>query len=187
MEEDIKRAKEVLEKGGVILYPTDTVWGLGCDATNYKAAEKIYRLKGESDQKSLIVLMKSFKDIEKYVYKIPDTASDLLKSINEPLTIIYTKASNLASNVISPEKTLAVRIPNDEFCLRLLREFGKPITSASARVKGTPLPVSFSKIPKEIVENVDYVVKHNRNRVLRSKPSIMVCVSEDGEIQILRN
>ena len=187
MLEDIQKASEVLRKGGVILYPTDTVWGLGCDATNMAAAEKIYSLKGETEQKSLIILVESFEDLKKYVSMIPDTVIDLTEMIKEPITVVYRGAMNLASNVMSPERTIAVRIPEDDFCKRLLREFGKPITSATARAKGTPLPISFSKIPKEIVENVGYVVKHNISKVLRSKASIMVCISENGEIQILRN
>ena len=187
MQENIRKAVEILQMGGVILYPTDTVWGLGCDATNKDAAEKIYRLKGETEQKSLIVLVESFDELKKYVAEIPETVMDLTLRVKEPLTIVYRRAMNLASNVMSPEKTIAVRVPDDEYCRQLLKAFGKPITSATARVRGTPLPVSYSRVPKEIIENVDYVVQHNLNKVLRSKPSILVCIAENGEIQILRS
>ncbi|MEE4176598.1 MAG: L-threonylcarbamoyladenylate synthase [Bacteroides sp.] len=187
MEEEIKKIVEVLNLGGTILYPTDTIWGIGCDATNAKAAEKVYKLKGRGKERSLIVLVESVEMLREYVGDLPELAIDLIASITEPLTIIYSNARNLAKNVMAADHTIAVRIPRDAFCQDLLHAFGKPITSTSANRSGDPNPLSFSKIEKEILEGVDYVVKTNQNRVNRPKPSTMVRINKDGEIQILRN
>lgn len=187
MEEEIKKIVEVLNLGGTILYPTDTIWGIGCDATNSRAAEKVYKLKGRGKEKSLIVLVESVEMLSDYVGDLPELAVDLIGSFTDPLTIIYSNARNLARNVVAADKTIAIRIPQDEFCQKLLRAFGKPITSTSANRSGDPSPLSFGKIEKDILEGVDYVVQTNQNRVNRPKPSTIVRINEDGEIQILRN
>lgn len=187
MEEEIKKVVEVLQLGGTILYPTDTIWGIGCDATNQRANEKIYKLKGRMSRKSLIILVDSVESLCKYVGEVPDMAIDLLESVSDPITIIYSGARNLPKNVMADDQTIAIRIPRDEFCQALLKAFGKPITSTSANVSGQPSPLSFSKIPEEIINGVDYVVGINQHRINRSKPSTIVRINELGEIQILRN
>ncbi|HSV75821.1 MAG TPA: L-threonylcarbamoyladenylate synthase [Bacteroidales bacterium] len=187
MLEDIHKAVDVLHKGGIILYPTDTVWGIGCDATNYEAVKKLNRIKGDVRQRSFIVLVESVDKLKKYVSKIPDTVHDLIENVKEPITIVYPGATNLAKNVMASDLSVAVRIPRSEFCQRLLADFGKPITSSTARLDGDPLPVSFSKISSAILSGVDYVVKYEQQVLFRSKPSIIVCINELGEIQILRN
>jgi L-threonylcarbamoyladenylate synthase len=187
MEEEIKKVVEVLNLGGTILYPTDTIWGIGCDATNYRAAEKVYKLKGRMPQKSLIVLIESVEKLRDYVDEVPEMAIDLIESLTDPLTIIYPAARGLAKNVMANDQTIAVRIPRDEFCQKLLKAFGKPITSTSANLSGEPSPLSFSKISQEIIQGVDYVVSHNQKKVNRSKVSTIVRINKGGDIQILRN
>jgi len=187
MEEEIKKVVEVLKLGGTILYPTDTIWGIGCDATNYKATEKVYKLKGRVPQKSLIILVDSLEKLREYIGELPEMAIDLIESMTDPLTIIYPGARNLAKNVMAGDQSIAVRIPRDEFCQQLLKAFGKPITSTSANRSGDPSPLSFSKISNEIINGVDYVVGINQHQVNRPKASTIVRINEDGEIQILRN
>jgi len=187
MEEEIKKVVEVLKLGGTILYPTDTIWGLGCDATNTKAAEKIYNLKGRLPLKSLIILVDSIEMLKEYVEEVPELAFDLMESVTDPLTIIYPGARKLAKNVMAEDQTIAIRIPRDEFCQAMLKAFGKPITSTSANLSGDPSPLSFSKISMEIINGVDYVVGINQHRINRPKPSTIVRITDDGEIQILRN
>lgn len=177
----------MLHKGGLILYPTDTVWGIGCDATNYEAVKKLSRIKGDVRQRSFIILVESLEHLKNYVSKIPETVYDLIENVKEPITIVYPGALNLAKNVLGHDQSVAVRIPVNEFCQRLLAKFGKPITSSTARFDGDPLPVSFSKISSALVNEVNYIVKYGQNSLFRSKPSIIVCINEFGEIQILRN
>jgi L-threonylcarbamoyladenylate synthase len=187
MEEEIKKVVEVLNLGGTILYPTDTIWGIGCDATNARAAEKVYKLKGRVPQKSLIILVESVEKLKEYIVEIPEMAVDLIESVTDPLTIIYPGARNLAKNVVAEDNTIAVRIPRDEFCQELLKAFGKPITSTSANISGHPSPLSFSKISSDIISGVDYVVNLNKDRINRPKASTIIRISDSGEVQILRN
>jgi L-threonylcarbamoyladenylate synthase len=187
MEEEIKKAVEVLKLGGTILYPTDTIWGIGCDATNYKAVDKINKIKMRSEPRSLIVLVPSIEALRHYVQDVPEVCIDLISSISDPLTIIYQTGRNLAKNVLAPDKSVAVRIPKDDFCIRLLEEFGKPVTASSANISGDNAPLSFSKINLEIKNRVDYVVDYHKEMINRPKASTIVMLTPDGEIQILRN
>lgn len=187
MQDDIKTALEVLQKGGTILYPTDTIWGIGCDATNAKAVEKVYKIKYRSPQNSLILLANSPEMISKYVVEIPDLALEIIQSIKDPITIIYGKVRNLAKNLIPSDGTIAIRIPRDEFCLELINAFGKPITSTSANLSGDPNPLSFGKVNQKIKDEVDYVCTSNHSRINAPKPSIIVKINEDGQMQIIRN
>ena len=187
MEDDLKKALEVLQNGGTILYPTDTIWGIGCDATNSKAIDKIYKIKFRTAEKSLIILADSINMIEKYVQEVPDLTKELVESYKDPLTIIYSKARNLPKNLIPDDRTIAIRIPKDEFCIKLIGMLGKPITSTSANLSGNPTPVSFSKVNTKIKEAVDYISTTNQFRVNTIKPSTILRVTDDGQIQILRN
>ncbi len=187
MEDEIKKVVEVLNLGGTILYPTDTIWGIGCDATNAKAVNKVFDLKGRGQRKSPIILVGSVETLLQYVNDFPEVALDFIESIKDPITIIYQGARNLAKHVAAEDNTIAIRIPQDEFCQKLLKAFGKALISTSANLEGDPVPISFSKISNEIINGVDYVVVANRNRINRPKPSTIVCITQNGEIKVLRN
>jgi L-threonylcarbamoyladenylate synthase len=187
MQDDLNKAVEVLRSGGTILYPTDTLWGIGCDATNTRAVDKIYKIKFRTPQRSLVILADSYEMIARYVGKVPDVAIDLMESLNEPLTIIYDSARNLARNIIAEDGTIAIRVPKDEFCQQLIATFGKPITSTSANISGDPSPLSFGKINPKIKAEVDYICKSNQTSIHSLKPSTIVRINKDGHIEIVRN
>jgi L-threonylcarbamoyladenylate synthase len=186
-ENDITNALRVLEQGGVILNPTDTVWGLGCDATNTRAVEKVYRIKNRTEAKSLIILLDDFSKISSYVGKVPDITADLLESINNPVTIIYSNARQLAPNVVAPDGTIGIRIVKDDFCAELIRRFGKPIVSTSANISGHEAPGAFSHITDDIKKAVDYIVAYKQDYFNRSKPSTIIRLQENGNYTIIRN
>ena len=176
----------VLESGGTILYPTDTIWGIGCDATNPAAVEKIYRLKNRMEHKSLIILLDADEKIRDYVAVIPEIAWDLIKNTNTPLTIIYPDAKNLASNVIADDNSIAIRIVRNEFCRKLIKSFGKPIVSTSANIAGRNPPVDFKNITREIIDGVDYVVDESMAHFQKLKPSQIIKLEINGEFRIIR-
>ena len=186
MEQEIRQCVAVLKRGGTILYPTDTIWGIGCDATNYKAVEKIYKLKKRLETKSLIILIDDPKNIEHYVKEIPEITWDLMKNVEKPLTIIYPNARNLPKNVIAEDNSIAIRIVRNEFCIRLIREFGKPIVSSSANVSGEPAPLVFRCVSENIKRSVDYVVNLYQDVLQEVKPSRIIKLKEDGEFNIIR-
>ena len=183
---DLQHALKALRSGGSILYPTDTIWGLGCDATNEKAVENIYRIKQRVESKSLIILVNSFDQIANYIEKVPDVAYDLLKCIENPVTVIYSNARNLAPNVVADDGTIGIRIVKEEFCIELIRQLGRPIVSTSANISNEPAPVTFSHISQEILNNVDYVVKYKQDTFSQSKPSTIIRLLESGEYVIIR-
>lgn len=187
MQEDLDKAVEVLQSGGTILYPTDTIWGLGCDATNAKAVSKLYKIKFRKESKTLIILAENVEMIKKYVQKVPEIAIEMIQTYKGSLTIIYKNARNLPKNLIPDDGTIAIRIPSNNFCLELLHKFGKPITSTSANFSGEPSPIAFSKISKEIKEAVDYICTTNQGVFNSSKPSAIIKVQDDGQIHILRS
>jgi L-threonylcarbamoyladenylate synthase len=186
MESDINNAVKVLKAGGTILYPTDTIWGIGCDATNTRAVNKIYNIKSRSKTASFIVLLGKESLLPNYVQNVPDILSDLLSNIHTPTTIIYPKAKNLAKNVIAADGSIGIRIPNDEFCGKLLSAFGKPIVSTSANLSGDPSPIVFKDISKEVQAKVDYVVESKRDALVKSKASTIIRLHLNGEFEILR-
>ncbi|MGV8813235.1 MAG: L-threonylcarbamoyladenylate synthase [Gelidibacter sp.] len=185
MHKEISNAVQVLKAGGLILYPTDTVWGIGCDATNAEAVEKVFQLKERADNKALICLAADDRMLSKYVKEIPKVAYDIFDVAEEPITIIYDDAQNLAENLIAEDKSIAIRIPNDDFCFQLLRRFGKPIVSTSANVSGKPTPKSFKEIAPHILKGVDYVVNLHREKVC-AKPSSIIKLSANGKVKIIR-
>jgi L-threonylcarbamoyladenylate synthase len=186
MEEEIQKCTAVLKRGGTILYPTDTIWGIGCDATNEKAVEKIFRIKKRPEIKSLIILLDEPERLKDYVKTVPDIAWDLLESVEKPLTIIYPNAKNLPKKVIGGDHSIAIRIVKDDFCKLLIKTFGKPIVSTSANNSGDPAPLVFRCVPKKIVENVDYVVGLYQDVLKEVKPSRIIKLSENGEFKIIR-
>ncbi len=186
MKEDIEKAMSVLRKGGIILYPTDTVWGLGCDATNAAAVAKIYNIKKREETKSMILLADSLRMIEQYVECVPEIVSQLIEVNDKPMTLIYPDAIFLPENLIAEDKTIAFRIPNDLFCLSLLKKMRKPLVSTSANISGEKTPGIFSEISKEIITSVDYVVKWRQDDKLHKEPSQIIKIGKKGEIQIIR-
>lgn len=185
-ESDIVQCLKVLSAGGLILYPTDTVWGIGCDATNAEAVKKVYQLKQRDDSKALIVLIDSADHLDHYVVDVPAIARELIDVAVKPLTIIYEGAYNLASNVLGEEDSVGIRIPNDEFCHRLCERYGKPIVSTSANVSGQPTAKRFTDIDEEIIKGVDYAVEYRRNDSVPHQPSNIILLSRDGTFKIIR-
>ena len=185
-EADIVQCLKTLSAGGLILYPTDTVWGIGCDATNAEAVKKVYQLKQRDDSKALIVLIDSADHLDHYVVDVPMIARELIDVAVKPLTIIYEGAYNVASNLLGDEDSLGIRIPNDEFCHRLCERFGKPIVSTSANVSGKPTAKSFAEISPEIVKGVDHVVTWRRDDKTPHQPSNIILLGRDGTFKIIR-
>lgn len=183
MLKDLQNSIENLKKGNTILYPTDTVWGIGCDATNEESVKKIYRIKNREESKSLIILVSSIDMLKEYIVKIPIIAFEILKEATKPTTIIYNTPKNLACNTIAKDNTIAIRIPKDEFCENLIAEFGKPIVSTSANISGEPTPKSFSEISEAILNSVDYVVDlHKEKRSEKSSRILKINLKNDIEI-----
>jgi len=186
MENDLRNAAETLKKGGIILYPTDTIWGIGCDGTNEKAVEKIMALKKRQDEKSLIILLDDTRKLDDYVAEIPEIALTLIEIADKPLTIIYPGAQNLARNVIANDGSVGIRIVQDEFCRKLIQQTRIPLVSTSANFSGLPWPVSFHKIDPEIVRSVDYVVKYRQDDRSHGKPSGIIKLGVRGDVQVIR-
>ncbi len=186
MQEDIDIALKTLKTGGIILYPTDTIWGIGCDATNEDAVKRIYDIKKRSDTKSMLLLLDKASELIWYVDEIPELANDLIKLTNKPLTIIYPRAKSLAKNLIANDGTIGIRIVKDEFCEKLISKFGKPIVSTSANISGEASPSNFSEINENIINAVDYIVKWKQNDNSRKVPSGIIKLGINGEVVVIR-
>jgi len=186
MNEDIVKAIEILQKGGIILYPTDTIWGIGCDATNAHAVKRIYDLKKREDSKSMLVLLDNESKLNSYLTEVPEIAWDLIDFATKPLTIIYPNAKNLATNLIAEDKSIGIRITREEFSKTLCMRFKKPIVSTSANISGEPSPTSFDKISQEVKEGVDYIVKYRQEETSNPAPSSIMKLGLGGEIKIIR-
>lgn len=183
---EISKAFNVLKAGGIILYPTDTIWGIGCDATNPEAVSKIYKIKQREDSKSMLILIDKPGRIPSYVSEMPDLAWDLIELTDKPLTIIYQKAKNLAPNLISSDGSIGIRVVNHEFCSKLIGRLGKPIVSTSANISGKPSPKSFYEIDKVIKEKVDFIVSEEFDHPVSDKPSGIILLGTNGEIKVIR-
>ena len=186
IEDDIKKCLQTLNEGGIILYPTDTVWGLGCDATNEKAVAKIFALKQREETKSMIILLNHKNDIEHYSKTPSSSIIEMLNNTERPLTIIYPNAKNIASNIISDDGTIAIRIVKDIFCETLLKSFGKPIVSTSANISGEVGATSFTTISTAIKNGADYIVQHRQQEDIFAKPSRILLWKNDEEIVVIR-
>jgi L-threonylcarbamoyladenylate synthase len=186
-EQELWRAVEILRSGGTILYPTDTIWGIGCDATNFEAVENVYKIKHRVESKSLIILLDDETKLPEYVEKVPDISFDLINSLDKPTTIIYSKAKNLAVNVIASDGSIAIRVTKDAFCRDLIKLFGKPIVSTSANISGDPSPVIYRDVPDDILNGVDYIISLYHERMNSPKPSTIIRLFENGEFIIVRN
>ena len=186
MHDDIKKAFEVLKSGGIILYPTDTIWGIGCDATNEKAVEKIYKIKKREDSKSMLVLMENPALLERYVTEVPEIAWDLIEIATTPLTIIFSKAKNLAKNLIAEDGSIGIRFTKEAFSSQLLQRFRRPLVSTSANISGEKSPAYFNEISEEIRNQVDYVVEYRQDDNTPSQPSSIIKLGVGGQIEIIR-
>lgn len=187
--EDLDRALTALRKGGVILYPTDTVWGLGCDATNAEAVSRIYALKRREDSKALITLLGSEKDLERWVRGVPEVAYELLEAAVDPLTVVYDGAyvPPIAANLPAADGSLAVRVTADPFCRALCRGLRRPLVSTSANISGTPTPRSFREISPELKAAVDYVCETGRETPREPrKPSTIIKLTESAQVTVIR-
>ncbi len=184
--EDLRSTLNTLREGGVILYPTDTIWGLGCDATNQKAVERIFGIKKRIDSKSLIILVNGFGMLESYVKNIPLIAAEILDVSDKPITIIYPEGKNLAPGVCSEDGSVGIRVCTDDFCNELITRFRKPIVSTSANFSGSPSPSVFSEIEDDIIRAADYVVKYRQSDNNKSTPSSIIKVEDNGVIKIIR-
>ncbi|HBR52687.1 MAG TPA: threonylcarbamoyl-AMP synthase [Flavobacteriaceae bacterium] len=185
MKNEIENALAVLKRGGLILYPTDTVWGIGCDATNAEAIDKIYALKQRAESKSMICLVHDFKMLNQFVEEIPEVAYDILKYAAKPTTIIYDDPIRVATNLIAEDNSLAIRVTRDDFCKNLIRKFRKPIVSTSANLSGKATPRTFAEISEEIKNGVDYVVNLNQ-KAKSSAPSAIIKLTLDGGVKVIR-
>ncbi len=186
LKKEIDNALKVLHDGGVILYPTDTVWGLGCDATNEAAVEKINAIKGREASKSFIILLDSDAKLQSYVTEIPDVAYDLIEFTENPLTIIFSGAKNLAKNVINADGSVGIRVVKHDFCTQLLQKFRKPITSSSANISGQPTPAIFDEIDEAILTAVDYVVDWEQDLQTPRKTSTVMKLGASGQFSFIR-
>ncbi len=184
--QDLDTAIRVLRNGGIILYPTDTVWGIGCDATNAEAVAKVYALKQREDTKSMLVLVDSVAALDRIIPEVPDVAYSLIELATRPLTIIYDEAVGLAPNLVGEDGSLGVRVTGEEFSSMLCRTLRRPIVSTSANISGDPTPMIFSAISEEIIKGVDYVVGYRQTDKSKTAPSQIIKLGKSGEVKIIR-
>lgn len=186
IEDDIKKAVETMRNGGIILYPTDTVWGIGCDATNPEAVAKVYALKKRDDSKAMICLVDSTNRLQRYVKNVPEVAWDLMDLAEKPTTVILDNAVNLAPNLIAADGSIAMRITREDFSKELCYRFQKPIVSTSANISGEPTAQNYCDIAQEIIDGVDYVCWARRQEHKPHKASSIIKLAADGEVKIIR-
>lgn len=186
LQDEVKKAVEVMRSGGVILYPTDTVWGIGCDATNEEAVKRVYEIKRRSDSKALICLVDSEARLTRYVRRVSDVTWDMIELATKPLTVIYDNATGLAPNLLAEDGSVGIRITKEEFSKELCFRFQKPIVSTSANISGEPTPQTFDEISDEIKNAVDYVVKYSQRCKEKHQPSSIIKINADGEFTIIR-
>lgn len=185
MNEEVHKAYEVIKEGGIILYPTETVWGIGCDATNPDAVAKIYALKRREESKSMIVLMNSERMVYNVFKDIPEVAWQILDLSEKPTTLILDNPRNIAKNLIAPDNTLGMRIVKEPFCYKLLERMKKPLVSTSANISGEPTPINYKEISPEILKGVDYVVNLQQEK-MTGKPSAIIKLTSDSQVKIIR-
>ncbi len=175
-----------MKEGGVILYPTDTVWGIGCDATNEDAVRRVYEIKQRQDSKAMLVLVDSSVKVDFYVRDVPDVAWDLIDLADKPLTVIYSGARNLAANLLAEDGSVGIRVTGEEFSKRLCQQFRKAVVSTSANISGQPSPKNFGEISEEIKSAVDYIVGYRQEETSNPKPSSIIKLGKGGVIKIIR-
>ncbi|MEN8117070.1 MAG: L-threonylcarbamoyladenylate synthase [Bacteroidota bacterium] len=186
MHDDLKKAVEILKNGGIILYPTDTIWGIGCDATNEEAVKRIYKIKNREDLKSMLVLMENPALLDRYVDDVPEVAWELVEITTTPLTVIYPNARNLANNLIAEDGSIGIRFTKEEFTTKLLQRLRRPLVSTSANISGEKSPAFFDEISEGIKEQVDYVVEYRQDDTTPAQPSSIIKLGPGGRIDIIR-
>lgn len=184
--DDIEKSLDVLRQGGIILYPTDTIWGLGCDATNNEAVKSIFDIKGRDSNRSLIVLVDGIPMLERYVREVPEMAYQLIEVSDKPLTIIYPEGKMFANGVCAADKSIGIRVCNDPFCQELIYRFRKPIVSTSANFSGQSSPINFDGICRELIERVDYTVNFRRSDKMAQTASSIIKINSDNSFKIVR-
>lgn len=184
--EDIRNAVETLRSGGLILYPTDTIWGIGCDATNSKAVQRVYSLKQRDDSKALICLVDSADRLQRYVFRVPDVAWDLIDFASKPLTLILDGAANLTPELIAGDGSVGMRVTREKISHELCYRFQKAVVSTSANISGEPSPANFTEVSPEIIAGVDYVMKSRQNDFSKVQPSQIIKLGLDGQVKIIR-
>jgi L-threonylcarbamoyladenylate synthase len=185
-ENDIKKSWETLQWGGIILYPTDTIWGIGCDVTNTEAVKKIYQLKNREEKKSMIILVSDESMIKNYVSNPSSKILSFIASATKPTTAIFKDAIHLPAQIINEDGSIAIRIVRDDFCRELILQLGKPIVSTSANISGEPYPNNFQQISTEIKNGVDYIVQHRQHDYEIKSPSSIIKLNKEDEIEIIR-
>lgn len=184
--EDLNKALEVLRAGGLILYPSDTVWGIGCDATNADAVAKLYQLKRREESKSMLVLVDAPMRIQSYIREVPDVAWDLIELSDKPLTIVFDGAKNLAPNLLAADGSIGIRVTAEKFSKELCMRFKRPIVSTSANISGEPSPKYFAEIEEVIVTGVDYVVEYRRDDKATHESSSIIKLGSGGVVKVIR-
>ncbi|WP_010256163.1 L-threonylcarbamoyladenylate synthase [Myroides injenensis] len=186
IQEEVHKAFEVIKNGGIILYPTDTVWGIGCDANNSEAIKKIYKLKQRAESKSMIVLVNGDRLMHRVFNSIPEVAWDIIDCSERPTTLILDNPKYVAKEIVSGDNSLGVRIVKEPFCFKLIERMKSPLVSTSANISGQPSPANFTEISKEIIDGVDYVVNLRQKETKAIKPSTIIKLTENSQVTILR-
>ncbi|WP_183566128.1 L-threonylcarbamoyladenylate synthase [Mucilaginibacter sp. SP1R1] len=186
LRDEVAKAFKILQNGGIILYPTDTIWGIGCDATNTEAIQKIYRLKQRDEAKSMIILLDTENKLESYVSEVNPLAYDLIEYAENPLTLIMPGAKNVSPALIAADGSIAIRVTSNQFCQQLIQRLRKPLVSTSANISGKPSPQYFSQIDQEIIDGVDYVVDIDQHSKEIKNPSTIMKLAPDGRFEFIR-
>jgi len=186
LNDEVAKALKVLQNGGIILYPTDTIWGIGCDASNEEAVKKIYALKQREESKSMIVLLANDNQLQSHVSEVPDIAYDLIEYAENPLTLVMPGAKNLAKNLIAADGSIGLRVTKHQFCQQLIQRLRKPLVSTSANISGQPSPKNFNAISADIIEGVDYVVDLEQYDMTEKRPSTIMRLEPDGRFEFIR-
>jgi L-threonylcarbamoyladenylate synthase len=186
LRDEVEKALKVIQDGGIILYPTDTIWGVGCDATNTEAIKKIFKLKQRDEAKSMIILLDTENKLESYVKEVPAVAYDLIEYAENPLTLVMPGAKNISPALIAADGSVGIRVSSHQFCQQLIQRLRKPIVSTSANISGSLSPQNFSEIAQEIIDGVDYVVDLDQHDLSKKKPSTIMRIEPDGRFEFIR-
>src|ERR1700749_3705870 len=186
LKEEVAKALKVIQDGRIILYPTDTIWGIGCDATNTEAIKKIFALKQRDEAKSMIILLDTENKLESYIQEVPSIAYDLIEYAENPLTLVMPGAKNISPALISSDGSVGIRVAKNDFCQQLIQRLRKPLVSTSANISGRPSPQNFGEIEQEVIDGVDYVVDLEQHDLERKKPSTIMMLHPDGRFEFIR-
>jgi L-threonylcarbamoyladenylate synthase len=186
LKEEVTKALNVIQQGGIILYPTDTIWGIGCDATNTDAIKKIFALKQRDEAKSMIVLVDTENKLESYIKEVPSIAYDLIEYAENPLTLVMPGAKNISPALVSSDGSVGIRVAKHDFCQQLIQRLRRPLVSTSANISGRPSPQTFDEIEQEIIDGVDYVVNLEQHNMEKKKPSTIMRLNPDGQFEFIR-